>query len=31
MARAFTTAQLDDPHLDPQRVLKTIAPCREEA
>jgi hypothetical protein len=31
MIRALTPAQLNDPHLDPQRVLKTILPCREDA
>jgi hypothetical protein len=31
MVRAFTPAQLNDPHLDTQRVLTTIQPCREPA
>jgi hypothetical protein len=31
MVRAFTPAQLKDPHLDPQRVLRTIQPCRKDA
>jgi hypothetical protein len=31
MVRAFTPAQLNDPHLDPARVLRTIQPCREDA
>jgi hypothetical protein len=28
MVRTFTVAQLHDPHLDPQRVLRTIQPCQ---
>jgi hypothetical protein len=31
MVRAFTPAQLNDPELDPQRVLRTIQPCRAPA
>ena len=31
MVRTFTPAQLNNPHLDPQRVLRTVMPCREEA
>jgi hypothetical protein len=31
MVRAFTPAQLNDPHLDQRRVLQTILPCRKEA
>ena len=29
----FTLAQLNDPdpHVDPQRILRIIAPCREQA
>jgi hypothetical protein len=30
MVRAFTPKQLNDPHLDPKRVLQTILPCRED-
>jgi hypothetical protein len=29
LVREFTPAQLNDPHIDQQRVLRTILPCRE--
>ena len=30
LVRAFTTAELNDPHLDKQRVLQVLAPCRQK-
>jgi hypothetical protein len=31
LVREFSIAQLNDPHLDQQKVLRTLVPCREDA
>jgi hypothetical protein len=31
LVRSFTLKQLNDPHVDPQRVAQAVAPCRESA